>query len=374
MNTDSPILFREQPTASGRVIGIATLNAPKALNALGQEMINQLDQQLAVWEMDSRVAAVWLEGAGEKAFCAGGDIVKLYRSLVEHPQDSNAYAEAFFSREYRLDYSIHRYSKPILCWGHGIVMGGGLGLMAGASHRIVTEASRIAMPEISIGLFPDVGATWFLNRMPQGCGLYLGLTGSSINAADALFVGLADAFVPYAQKEELLRQLDAASWTSDSEANRAVATEVLRAFTPRYQNSLPEPQLEPRLPLIRQLTSHNSLSETVSAILAADASDAWIAKGANNLRRGCPVTAHLVWEQLRRGKDWSLGEVFRQELVMAVQCTRHPDLREGVRALLIDKDNQPRWQFASVDEVPADYVQEFFTSPWAFHEHPLLDL
>ncbi len=374
MNTDSPVLFREHPTSSGQAIGIATLNAPKSLNALSLEMIDLLSQQLAAWETDSRIVAVWLEGAGEKAFCAGGDIVKLYQSMVDHPQGPNPYAQAFFSREYRLDYSIHRYSKPILCWGHGIVMGGGLGLMAGASHRIVTEASRIAMPEISIGLFPDVGGSWFLNRMPEGCGLYLGLTGSSINATDALFVGLGDYFVPFAQKDELLSRLSAANWTTDSNRNQDLATEVLRTLTEQHRDKLPEAQVEPHLPLIQRVTAASTLNETVAAILAADTSDAWISKGVNNLRRGCPVTAHLVWEQLQRGKNWSLGQVFRQELVMVVQCAHHPDFREGVRALLIDKDNQPRWTFSSVEEVPAEYVQEFFTSPWALHEHPLLDL
>jgi enoyl-CoA hydratase/carnithine racemase len=382
----APILFSERPTTDGHALGIVTLNVPQALNALSLEMIDQLTARLAEWETDSRIVAVWLEGAGERAFCAGGDIVKLYQSMVAHPQEpnlyqsptpsqANPYAEAFFSREYRLDYFIHRYSKPILCWGSGIVMGGGMGLMAGASHRIVTETSRLAMPEISIGLFPDVGGTWFLNRMPPGCGLYLGLTGSAINATDALFLNLADYFVPSSQKEALLEKLSQLNWSDSDASNRTMLSEQLRIFSDSDQTALPPPQVEAHLPQIQAATQHEQkLSDVVNAILTQPADDAWIAKGIRNLQKGCMVTAHLVWEQLHRGKNLSLGQVFRQELTMAVQCTRHPDFREGVRALLIDKDNRPQWQFTRVEDVPASIVEAHFRSPWAPHEHPLLDL
>src|SRR5690606_23090314 len=140
-------------------------------------------------------------------FCAGGDVVGLYQAVQAQPEAAAHVATRYFSQEYRLDFSIHRYSKPLVCWGSGIVMGGGLGLMVGASHRIVTETSRIAMPEISIGLFPDVGASWFLNRLPAGCGLYLGLTGNSLNGRDARFLGLADHCIGHEQKAQVLEQI-----------------------------------------------------------------------------------------------------------------------------------------------------------------------
>ena len=373
MTHDSPVLFREQATSSGHRIGIATLNQPRSLNALNLAMIGQLSQQLAQWEMDSRIVAVWLEGAGERAFCAGGDVVGLYQAVQAEPDSAAQLATRYFSQEYRLDYSIHRYGKPILCWGNGIVMGGGVGLMAGASHRIVTETSRIAMPEISIGLFPDVGASWFLNQMPAGCGLYLGLTGNSLNAADARYLGLADHCIAQEQKAQVLEQLAALPWTSNADADRTLLTERLHQLELPAE-AQPAPQVEPRLPLIQTLTGADTLAAVVQAILSQDTDDGWLRSGQDMLRQGSPLTAHLVWEQLRRGKHWSLGQALRQELGLAVHCMEFPDLREGIRALLVDKDRQPHWQFAGIEEVPAALVEKFFTSPWPLHEHPLLDI
>src|SRR5690606_15192614 len=189
-------------------IGIATLNVPRALNALSLEMIDLLKMQLDDWQQDARIAAVWLDAEGDKAFCAGGDVVRLYQSMVDTPTgERNHYAEAFFGREYQLDYLLHTYGKPVICWGHGIVMGGGLGLMSGCSHRVVTEKSRIAMPEITIGLHPDVGGSWFLSRMPGRTGLFLGLTGANINAADALYIGLADRAIGSGLKAQVFDAL-----------------------------------------------------------------------------------------------------------------------------------------------------------------------
>src|SRR5690606_3190798 len=199
--TEHAVLFEERAAGGGKRIAFAQLNAEKSLNALNQTMIDLLRPRLAAWAEDPAIACVVLSGSGDKAFCAGGDIIGLYRAMREHPGGPNPLVERFFETEYRLDYQIHTYPKPILCWGHGIVMGGGLGLMAGASHRVATERSRIAMPELGIGFFRDVGASWFLNRMPGRLGLYLGLTGSTLNATDALYAGLADYFVPAAQRD-----------------------------------------------------------------------------------------------------------------------------------------------------------------------------
>ncbi|WP_334167975.1 enoyl-CoA hydratase/isomerase family protein, partial [Achromobacter mucicolens] len=192
---NAPVLFEERSAANGMRFGIATLNAPQTLNGLSLEMVDLLADRLDAWARDPGVALVVLQGAGDKAFCAGGDLHGLYRSMTENtgkPSWSNTYARTFFEREYRLDYRIHTYPKPVLCWGHGIVMGGGIGLMMGASHRVVSETSRLAMPEVSIGLFPDVGGSWLLNRMPGRSGVFLALTGAQLNTSDAFFAGLAD--------------------------------------------------------------------------------------------------------------------------------------------------------------------------------------
>ena len=219
--SDLPVLFDELPTACGGRIGVATLNAPKSLNALSLEMVHQLEAKLDAWAVDRSIVAVWLEGSGDKAFCAGGDVVALYRSLTEEGENRGSgrdslLAETYFTAEYHLDHRIHTYPKPLMVWGDGIVMGGGLGLMAGGFQRLVTETTRIAMPEITIGLYPDIGASWFLNRMPPGVGAYLGLTGAQLNARDALDLGLADRFIPR-ERRSLVR-----------EASESYATQIAR--------------------------------------------------------------------------------------------------------------------------------------------------
>ena len=202
---EESILFAELPAASGRV-GRVTLNVAATLNSLTLEMVDLLQAKLDQWRGDEKIAAIFIDGAGEKAFCAGGDVQALHESAVATPGGPCDYAEAFFTREYRMNYTLHTYPKPIICWGHGIVMGGGLGVMVGCSHRVVTEKTRIAMPEVTIALFPDVGGSWFLNHMPGKTGQFLALTGASINAADAIYTGLADRFISSEHRSAVVDQ------------------------------------------------------------------------------------------------------------------------------------------------------------------------
>ncbi len=189
--------FQEIPCGEGDyVIAIATLDNSASLNALTHDMIVLLKQQLEQWHQDERVVCVVLDGAGEKAFCAGGDVRAMHTMMKTQSADvAKAYCEQFFSVEYECDYLIHSYCKPIIGWGNGIVMGGGMGLFMGTSHKVVTPTSRLAMPEISIGLFPDVGATYFLNQLEDRLGLFLGLTGVMFNATDAMDIHMADHLV-----------------------------------------------------------------------------------------------------------------------------------------------------------------------------------
>lgn len=360
--TDAVVLFEELVCANGKRIGKATLNSEKSLNSLSVEMVGLLDPQLRQWQADPGIVAVFLQGAGEKAFCAGGDIRRLYDTMkVCGAHQRNEYAESFFATEYRLDYLIHTYSKPFICWGHGIVMGGGIGLMSGASHRIVTQASRLAMPEINIGLYPDVGGTWFLNRTPGKTGLFLGLTAANINAADALFIGLADRFLLQETKSDVLASLLAANWGEDAQYNSALINKILRAFEQHAKLQLPESSVRKHFDLINTLCDADSCADVAEAILALQTEDKWLQKAVSSLKAGCPMTAHLVWEQLHRGKFLTLREVFEMEFILSVQCTRHPDFPEGVRALLVDKDGRPQWQHASVRDVPAEYVESHFS-------------
>jgi len=373
----SPVIFEEKHTANGLVIGVATLNAPKALNALSLEMLELLSEKLSTWEQDDKVVCVLLQGAGDKAFCAGGDIRKLYQSIVESPQGPNAYAENFFNVEYRLDYAIHRYSKPLVCWGHGFVIGGGLGLMAGARYRVVTETTHIAMPEIGIGLYPDVGASWFLTRMPGRTGLFVGLSACKLNAADALFAGLADRFISNDKKHILEQALIAADWQLESKSqhqnlNHQIVSALLKELESQSDKSNLESKLRHKLDLINKLCDFNDLTAISDAIINHETGDPWFIKAQEKLKAGCPTTAYLVQEQIKRAKYLSLAEVFQMEFIMAMQCCFHPDFPEGVRALLIDKDYQPKWQHGSIASVPSSYIESHFESQGI--DHPLTDL
>ncbi|QJQ94440.1 MULTISPECIES: enoyl-CoA hydratase/isomerase family protein [Halomonadaceae] len=370
------VRFNELPTQDDHRIGVATLNAPASLNALSLEMIEQLAERLEAWEGDPQVVAVWLEGAGGKAFCAGGDIVALYRSITAGGDDmseARAFAEAYFSAEYALDYRIHTYSKPLLVWADGIVMGGGMGLMAGAGYRLVTESSRLAMPEISIGLYPDIGASWFLSRMPPGVGAYLGLTGAQLNARDALDLGLADRLIPRERHADLQQALADADYGRGlpSDAHRAVSR-VLDEVEVREQ--APSAQLWPYLDHLQALTAGTDVADACRRILDDSRDESWLAANRARLAAGCPLSAHLVWRMLERHRHGSLVETFREELSLSVRCCTEGDLAEGVRALLIDKDKQPHWSHVDVESVPAGDVTALLAPLWPADSHPLRGL
>lgn len=362
---ESPVLFREVTAANGRRIGYAQLNAEKSLNALNLSMIRLLDPQLQRWAADPGIACVVLHGAGEKAFCAGGDVRSLYRAILDHQgPPPNLANMAFFDEEYSLDHRIHQYPKPLMVWGSGIVMGGGLGLMAGASHRVVTETSRVAMPEISIGLFPDVGGSWFLRRMPGRMGLFLALTGASINGHDLLVSGLGDHFLRSADREALFARLAALEWSGESAVDGAALTALLQEFSAAAQELLPASPLKRHAQAMEALCAGATLAEVHAAITGYAGEDAWLKRAAATLAAGSPTTAALVWALRERCAAMSLAEVFRLELVVALQCCAHPDFAEGVRALLIDKDNAPKWTPATLAEVTPEWVAEHFAAPW----------
>ena len=371
---DAAVLFEELECAHGKKLGVATLNSEKSLNALSLPMIQLLQPQLAAWAADDDIACVWLQGAGDKAFCAGGDIVAMYKAMQAKPGVLVDEVADFFSQEYRLDYAIHTFPKPIVLWGHGIVMGGGMGLMNGASHRVVTERSLLAMPEVTIGLYPDVGATHFLNHMPDGCGLFLGLTGAHMNAADALYLKLADHFAASTSKEDIVTGLREVKWGDTAALNHQKVTDVLNGIGLRDSSLRPAGQVEAHQQLIKKLTKGDDISVVVRNITQHKSDDKWLSRAAQTLAAGCPMTAHIVWNQLQHGADLSLADCFRLELTLSVQCAMRGDFSEGIRALLIDKDKQPKWQHASVADVPAEDVDSFFTSPWTAVDHPLANL
>lgn len=357
--TDESVIFEEHLAHGGWTLGLARLNVPQAMNALSLDMIRRLQPQLEQWANDDRIAAVWLEGTGNKAFCAGGDIVALYRSMTESGQGgvTRSEGEQFFEDEYRLDYLIHTFPKPVVVWGQGVVMGGGLGLMAGASHRVVTEQSRLAMPEVSIGLYPDVGAGWFLNRMSGRTGLFLGLTGVGMNAADALYVGLADRFIPQEQRRNVLSAVLAKDLRHHPHGG---ISQVLRRFERAGQPLQPPSPVREHFDVIQALTDGDSLVEVVENLKAYAGIDDWLNKAARSVERASPASLTLHWKHYYRSAHHSLTQVFDNELRMSRRCLEMGEFAEGVRALLIDKDRQPRWQFPGLDQVDPEWIEQFF--------------
>ena len=385
---EAPVLFNTEPTDCGHLIGIMTLNTPKSLNALSVEMCQLLAEQLEQWQRDDQIVALVLKGAGDKAFCAGGDIRKLYDSMSETAPLPNPYATEFFGSEYNLYRQMHFYPKPLILWGDGIIMGGGMGLMAGCSHRLVTERTRFAMPEITIGLFPDASGSWFLQRMPAKTGLFLGLTGAMCNGSDALLANLAEYAVASDDYDAIIQRLKQSDWqatagSTDQCHNNSAHSIVSRALAAQPVAKLPASKLAQHWSAIQQLMNSGGLGD-IDALLQSDealtqldadfAADSWTQRAVATYRHGCPVTAALTYALYHKVTDLSLEQVLYLETNVAVHCAANPDFKEGVRALLIDKDRNPQWSRSLTDCLSTEgqaYIHQHFVNPYATGEHPL---
>ncbi|SDW00235.1 enoyl-CoA hydratase/isomerase family protein [Marinobacter mobilis] len=363
-----PILVNELACQQG-VIGHITLDSPATLNALSEDMITDMQAALDQWRDDDRICLVVLDANGDRAFCAGGDIVALYQSMTGSG-DATA-APRFFAREYQLIHHLHCYPKPVVGLAQRVVMGGGMGLLSACRYRLVTPDLMMAMPEITIGLYPDVGASWFLNRLPAGLGLFLGLTGARLNASDALRVGLADMAVHTDGRAPLLTQLQSQSWTGSVAADDNRLYRLLNQLDAPSPEQLPASQLADYEQTIAQLCRKGTLPEVVGRLLSHPDGDDWWRSCIQNLRCGCPVTAWLVSEQLKRAQQMSLKDIVEMELAMAQECVRRPDLREGIRARLIDRDQKPVWSYPRVEDVPAEVIAAHFVPGWADDNPPM---
>lgn len=349
------VVFNEIETANGKRFGHATLNAPASLNSLSVDMVRLLTPQLRAWDADAGIAGVLLDAAGEKSFCAGGDLRQLYQTLLDCGPARNEYAERFFGEEYELDYLIHTFAKPFLCWGHGIVMGGGVGLMAGGSHRVVTAQSRVAMPEINIGLYPDVGGSWFLRRMPGRVGLFLALTAAPLNAADAIFCGLADLLVPHEKKAEVLAAIASSTWQAEPDADRAQLSRLLAAAG---EGAVPPAsKLREHFDTINALMAGDDLMLIAHRLRELQSEDPWLQAAGKTFAKGAPSSAALSFALWQRVKHMSLAEVFRLEYWASLGFCAHKDFAEGIRAVLVDKDRNPKWNPASLEEITPAFVE-----------------
>ncbi len=376
--SEAPVVFSELACAqyqgdANHKIGVITLNAPRTLNALTRDMVQAIQYQLDAWLLDPRIVLVWLESSQSKAFCAGGDVRALYFAGKElHNGPAARFGEAFFTEEYRLDYTLHIFPKPIVCWGDGIVMGGGMGLLQGCRTRVVTEASRLAMPEITIALFPDVGASHFLHRVPQGLGRFLALTGAPIGAADALWADLADQCIRSQDLERVKEGLTNLHWGHSSQSNQLQLDAFLADFSIAEELDPDTASLQAHADEVVRALTIDETAGAVEALLGLHTEDPWLATALATLKAGSPLAACVIDQQWKRSQNASLRDVFLSELVLATNIIKDSEFYEGVRALLVDKDRQPSWRYARPDEVPAAVVEQMFTSPWA--NNPLSDL
>lgn len=358
-----PVLFE---LADG--IGIITLNRPEVHNALSLEMIRQLTEQLERWRADEQVRALLLKGAGERAFCAGGDV----RAVHDDQRAGTPRHADFFSEEYRLDYALWRYPKPIVALMDGITMGGGMGLAQAATLRIATNKTRMAMPETGIGLIPDVGGSFFLARMPAELALYIGLTGTSLYAADARYCGLADVYVESTNAAQVLPALQTIAWDAD---DGLTVSDKLRLAVAPLTAVVDAPPLAARA---GDVLAHFGQPD-VRAILdslqrAADAGNTWAAETLTVLRQRSPLSMAVVHRQLNLGRRLDLADCFRLEYNLVMHAVAHGDFMEGVRALLVDKDKQPHWRPSTVEALDARLVADFFQADLHDPQHPLAGL
>ncbi|HEY9567380.1 MAG TPA: enoyl-CoA hydratase/isomerase family protein [Thalassobaculum sp.] len=340
--------------------GLATIEftRPKALNALTLGMIREMHPRLDAWEDDEAVKAVLITGEGEKAFCAGGDVRAVYRSIVDDlaGKGPSELSKSFFLEEYRLNHAIHAFSKPYVAILDGVTMGGGVGLSVHGSHRIATERLMFAMPETAIGLFPDVGGGWFLPRLPGEMGMYLALTGARLDAAGAVAAGIATHYVPSARLEGFRAAL--ATTVAEAVDGRAAINDVLE----RYAEAPGDDPLAANRAVIDRCFIAGSVAEILEALdrEAADGSD-FARETAQTLRHKCPTSLKISFAQLRRGGGMSsLAEVLAMEYRMSQHCMEGTEFFEGIRAVLIDKDHAPKWNPASLEEVGEDLVERHF--------------
>ncbi|WP_244785483.1 enoyl-CoA hydratase/isomerase family protein [Cupriavidus pauculus] len=346
-------------------VAYLTLTRPQALNALSLDMIRAMTEALQGWENDPGVHAVVVAGAGGKAFCAGGDIRWFHQAYLAN----DPLLDQFFVEEYALNFLIHRYRKPYVALMDGVVMGGGMGISQGAKVRIVTDRTKMAMPETNIGLFPDVGGGWFLARTPGRIGEYLGLSGVVIGAADAIFAQLADAYLPSNVLAELVASMQARSF----ESGDAVLAHIADATHAHRADIVPaESNLARQADRIDTLFARPTMHDILAAV--SDTEGDWAAQTAATMRSRSPLMLCVTLEQIRRARAMTLEDELRMELDMMYDVFRHGDGIEGIRALVIDKDHQPKWNPARLDDVTPARVRAFFDSKWRREEHPLAKL
>ena len=327
-------------------LGRITLNRPKALNALTLDMVHAMIAALQVWKDDDDVQAVLVDAEGEKGFCAGGDILMLHNSGKAGGED----AWRFWHDEYQLNTLIQTYPKPYIALIDGITMGGGVGISVHGSHRVAGDKTTFAMPETGIGFHPDVGGAYFLPRLPGEIGMWMGLTGARLKAPDCVATGLATHYCPSTQQAALIEALEGADLAADDDK----LEDVLEAHSGDPGTS----DIAVVRGLIDAAFAGNDVPEMISRMEAAG--DDWSAKQVKIMRTKSPTAMVLTAKCLRRGGELSFEDVMRQDLRVSMRCLEGTDFYEGVRAVIIDKDNAPNWSPSDISDVDSGALDAYF--------------
>lgn len=329
-------------------LGIITLNRPDSLNALTLEMIRTITATLKAWEKDDAVQAVMFKGAGERAFCAGGDIKACYKVGMDYRRGkTNLKLPAlFFAEEYQFNKLINNYSKPTISFMNGITMGGGYGVAGNSKYRIVTDRTLFAMPEVAIGFFPDVGSLYHLPRFKGACGRYLALTGNRIDAEDAFYVGVGEYFIGAARERELIAALSSGGDVKDTLESLSLAPD----------NPMP---MDGHADKIAEVFAHDSVDDILKAL--EDNGTAWAADVFETMTaERSPASIYVTAEYFRRVKEKSIDEVLDMDFQLAQAFLQRSDLYEGIRAAVIDKNHQSVWDPDSLKAMTEERVNEYF--------------
>lgn len=327
-------------------IGLITLNRPQALNALTYSMIVALEHQLKLWQDDRHIHAVIIRGAGGRAFCAGGDV----RAIYDHGHANHQQKMEFFGHEYHLNGFIHDFTKPYIALMDGITMGGGVGVSLHGSHPVASERFVFAMPETGIGFYPDIGSSHLLSQCPGYFGIYLGLTGSRLDAADAQALGLVKHIIPAEQFPQVIASLVEADL---SEVAHQRVSELLENFSITLPAGVSQ---------IAPLVNASFNRPNMESILAAleDGQDDWHQQTRQILAKKAPLSLKVTLAQLQRAKSMTMAECLKMDYCLSSHFMQDPDFQEGVRALLVDKDNTPHWKPKLLADVSDEMVAGYF--------------
>lgn len=372
MQTDYSLCLQRHALPAGGYLAQLTLNAPARLNAIAPNMAERLLHSLLLLAEDSDAVAVFIDGAGERGFCGGADVFCMLDSALANPGGAAVEAEALLCCEYMAAYLIHTFPKPVICWADGTVRGAGLGLMAGASHRIVTERSRLSVAEATIGLIPSAGAGWYLGQMPGYTGLFSALTAVALGPGDALYAGLADYCWDSRNKASLLASLLSLPWEEGAEANRDILTDHLTDWEIEQGVCLSDAPLKAHRSWIDKHCRQQCTAALKAALERDAAKHRWLQQALEGTLQGAASAHKLITRQFAQCRGMGLADVFRLEMVLAANRLRDPEFAEGVRARFKDRDASPNWIYQCVDDVPDEEIDAAFIAPWK--RHPLQDL